>query len=361
MEQKGSTSGFLDLMIQPAFTAKDGVIDLVNESAKQYFLDPGTRISDLLVTGKGEYETLETGCLYLTLSLSGISYGASVRRMDGFDLFTIEQEADQSELQAMALAAQELRLPLSNVMAVADQLFPVADDGESPEMQAQIAKINRGLFQMLRIVSNMSDAYQYTQQTEPRMAVINVTAVMDDIFEQSGELLRHGGIQLVFTNLTQDVFILADKEKLERAVHNIISNAAKFAPKGSPIYARLTRRDTMLYLSVQDSGEGIETRLRGNVHARFRRQPMLEDRRFGIGLGMVLIRSAAALHGGTVLIDHPENAGVRLTMSLAINQSGEQVVRATPFHVDYAGERDHCLIELADVLPSSLYEGKKIN
>ena len=101
--------------------------------------------------------------------------------------------------------------------------------------------------------------------------------------------------------------------------------------------------------------------MRGTVYSRYRRQPGMEDNRFGIGLGMVLIRSTATAHGGTVLIDHPSEGGVRLTMTLAIKQNLDSAVRASIMQVDYAGERDHSLIELSDVLPSSLYETKKIN
>ena len=361
MERKESNSGILDLMIQPAFTVKDGIIDQVNEAAQQYFLESGTHIADLLLTGKSEYRELEEGCLYLTLSISGLPCGASVRRMDGFDIFTIEQEADQAELQAMALAAQELRAPLSSVMTVADRLFPVADEDDDPAVQTQVSQINRGLFQMLRIISNMSDAYRYSQQKETKMAVTNVTSLMEEIFEQSAQLLHHGGTELCFTNLEQSVFSLADREKLERAVHNIISNAVKFSEKGSRIDARLSRRNNMLYLTVQDSGKGISGEMRSNVHSRFRRQPGLEDSRLGIGLGMVMIRSAASVHGGTVLIDHPEGSGTRLIMSMAIRQDVDSMVRASTLQVDYAGERDHALIELSDVLPSTVYTAKKIN
>lgn len=361
MERKEPNSGMLDLMIQPAFTVKDGVIDRVNEAARQYFLEAGTQIADLLLTGKSEYRELEEGCLYLTLSVSGLPCGASVRRIDGLDIFTIEQEADQSELQAMALAAQELRAPLSSVMAVADRLFPVTDTDNDPVVQTQVSQINRGLFQMLRVIGNMSDAYRYSQQTETKMVVMNVTSFMEEIFQQSAELLRHGGTELCFTNLEQTVFSLADREKLERAVHNIISNAVKFAQKGSRIDARLSRRNNMLYLTVQDSGNGIAQEVRSNVHSRFRRQPGLEDNRFGIGLGMVMIRSAASAHGGTVLIDHPEGCGTRLTMSMAIQQDTDSMLRASTLQVDYAGERDHTLIELSDILPSFLYASKKIN
>lgn len=361
MERKESNAGMLDFIIQPAFTVRDGVIDTVNDAAKAYFIEPGTQISELLTTGQAEYRELSEGCLYLTLSLSGVACGASVRRMDDFDLFTLEQESDQAELQAMALAAQELRAPLSNVMAVADQLFPVTDDGNDPDVKVQTAKINRGLYQMLRIVSNMSDAYRYSQQTEPKMAVVDITALMDEIFEQSAYLLRYGGTELCFENLNQRIFGLADREKLERAVHNIISNAVKFSQKGGCVHARLSKRNNMLYLTVQDSGSGISGEMRANVHTRFRRQPGLEDSRFGIGLGMVLIRGAAAIHGGTVLIDHPDGCGTRITMSLAIRQNTDNMVRSGMIHVDYAGERNHGLIELSDVLPGSAYESAKIN
>lgn len=361
MERKESTSGILDLMIQPAFTVKDGVIDYLNAAAKTYFLEPGTPVSDLLTTGQTEYRELGEGCLYLTLSVAGTPCGASVRRMEGFDIFTLEQEADQAELQAMALAARELRTPLSNVMTVADQLFPVTDEDDDPAVRGQISRINRGLFQMLRIISNMSDAYRYSQQTEPKMAVVNITALLGEIFEQSAELLRHGGTELCFTNLEQTIFSLADREKLERAVHNIISNAVKFSEKGSRIDARLSRRNNMLYLTVRDSGKGISREMRSNVHSRFRRQPGLEDNRFGIGLGMVMIRAAASAHGGTVLIDHPDGCGTRITMSMAIRQDTDSMVRASTLQIDYAGERDHSLIELSDVLPVSLYESGNIN
>ncbi len=361
MERKESNPGMLDLMIQPAFTVENGVIQKVNDAGKKYFLESGMQIEDLLLTGKNEYRELNDGCLYLTLSISGIACGASVRKINGMDVFTLEQDADHAELQAMALAAQELRSPLANVMTVADRLFPVTDGADDPAVKEQVAQINRGLFQMLRIISNMSDAYRYDQQTEPRMAVANITAFVEEIFQHSTELLHYGGQKLVFENTAQTVFGLINREKLERAIHNIISNAVKFSAPGDQILARLSRRNNMLYLTVQDEGNGMSPEMRGSIHSRFRRQPGLEDSRFGIGLGMVMIRAAAAAHRGTVLITHPEEGGTKLTMSIAINQDTEPMVRNHGLWVDYAGERDHTLIELSDVLPACVYEAGKIN
>ena len=361
MEQKESRVGMLDLMIQPAFTVKDGVIHQTNAAAGKYFLESGMPVADLLCTGKAEYGDLQDGCLYLSLFVAGMRVEASVRKMDGFDIFTLEQDADHAELQAMALAAQELRGPLSNVMSVADRLFPVADQDDDPMVKAQVSQINRGLFQMLRIIGNMSDAYRYSQQAETSMTVTNIPEFIGEIFQSSGQMLQHGGVDLCFENVHEAVFGLIDQEMLERAIHNIISNAVKFSAKGKPIHARLSRRNNMLYLTVQDSGNGIDPELRGTTHSRFRRQPGLEDSRFGIGLGMVMIRSAAAAHGGTVLLTHPDDGGTKLTMSIAINQNTDTLVRSKTFHIDYAGERNHALTELSDVLPSELYETQNIN
>lgn len=361
MEKNESTVDFINIILQPAFTVKNGVIDQVNEAARKYTLEEGSCICEMLMTGVTEYSELTEGCLYLTLSIAGLSCGASVRRMKEFDLFILEQESDETELQAMALAAQELRAPLSNVMTVADQLFPVADDAENPVVQEQIARINRGLFQMLRIVSNMSDAYRYSQQIEPRQVVVEMSSFLQEIFEKLKSMLEKAEIELVFENLSRPLHTLADAEKLERAIYNILSNAVKFSCKGGKIYMQAFYHKQMLYLTVQDDGEGIKNEVQGSVHARFRRKPGLEDTRFGIGLGMVLIRSAAAVHGGTVLIDHPEGCGTRLTMSIAIRQNMDSVVRSNVLRVDYAGERDHSLLELSDVLPIELYRKDRIN
>lgn len=361
MNDKEPTTGMLNMIVQPAFTVRDGKLQFLNEAAQKRFLEPGSSIWELLSTGQAEYRELTGGCLYLTLSIGGIPSSACVRRMDGFDLFTLEEETDLSELQAMALAAQELRTPLSSVMTVADQLFPLADDGKDPARSTQISRINRGLFQMLRIISNMSDAYRYSQQTLSHLTVQNIRDTVQEIFDKSAALLEHGNIRLCFTNLDRPVFTLVDTEKLERAIHNILSNAVKFSGSGSCIDAKFTRRGNMLYLSVQDPGCGIGSAVRSNIHTRYLRQPGLEDRRFGLGLGMVFIRSAAAAHGGTVLVDQPDGCGTRVTMTLAIDQNVEHTLRTSAFHVDYAGERDHLLMELSEILPLSLYEPDQIN
>ena len=359
MEQTEELYTILNLMDRPAFCVKDDTVCYANAAARQLLIRREDSILPLLKTGKQEYADFRDGCLYLTLTLPGGMWGASITRTTGGDLFVLDQEDTQADLQAMALAAQELRQPLANIMTVADRLFPISGYDPDPALQEQISRINRGLFQMLRIVGNMSDAYRYSQDASAAMETRDIAGMLEEWFQSSAEMVSFAGVQLCYTGRSEPVYGLVDPEKLERAVSNIISNAVKFSPKGSCVNAALRRRGNMLYLTVKDGGSGVPESLRGSVHHRFRREPGIEDQRYGIGLGMVLIRAAAALHGGTVLMENQE--GNRLTMTIAIRENKDSFVRVPRLAVDYAGDRDHRLIELSDVLPPEAYRKENIN
>ena len=111
MEEKKETVGMLDLMIRPVFCVKDQKIFKVNAAAHSLQLAAGMDIRPLLLTGREEYSTFTGGCLYLMLTLDGQPTGASVTRVEDMDVFLLEQDTNQAELQAMALAARELREP----------------------------------------------------------------------------------------------------------------------------------------------------------------------------------------------------------------------------------------------------------
>lgn len=359
MEQFQTVFAMLDLMKHPAFCVQNQIIVKTNPAAAPFLIEAGSNVGAILHTGTEEYAAFTDGCLYLTLMLSGHVLGASVIRMDGVDIFTIEDEQADPQLQALALAARELREPLSNVMVVADQLFPMLDTDDD-KAQNYISRINRGLFQMLRILGNMSDADRYLADTGARQETRDICAVLDEVFSRGAALAAHTDVTLRYTGYPESVYMLADAPKLERMVLNILSNALKFTPAGGTITAKLIRRGTRMYLSVCDSGSGIAENQRGNIFSRYTREVALEDSRNGLGLGMVLIRSTAAAHGGTVLIDHPAGSGTRITISLAIRQN-DTSVRSPRIQIDYAGERDHGLIELSDVLPAHLYHRDQIN
>lgn len=360
MERTEEIMVMLEQIAEPAFLVHDGIITQVNPSASRLLIHTGCCVTELLATGTQEYAAFQGGCLALTLKLGNQLCNASVTRLNGCDLFVLNHEKDQAELQSMALAAQELRNPLSTILSVADRLFPMIGQQNDPAALEQIGKINRGLFQMLRIVSNMSDAYRYAQDSSTRFETRDIRSILDELIAGIIPLMDYTGIHLNYESPREPIFCLVDSEKLERAVHNIISNALKFTPVGSTIEVKLTRRKNMLYLSVQNSTADVPGLSPANFYRQHLRQPGLDDSRFGIGLGMVLIHGAAAAHGGTVLLEKTQQGGTRITMSIALRQNTDPNVRESILHVDYAGERDHRLLELSDSLPAALYRIDKV-
>lgn len=355
MEQTDQSLGLLDLMTRPGFCVKDKKIWKVNPAAESLHLELGSPVSKWLATGKKEYLEFKDGCLYLTLDLYGQLRGASVTRMGDWDIFLLESDGQEPELQALALAARELRDPLTSMMAIADSFFPSVMQHDHTSRES-IARMTRGMYQLLRIIGNMSDADRYSSPTAVHMETTDISALMGEIFERAAALTAHTGVNLTFANLKKPVFSCVDRDMLERAVWNLLSNSLKFTTRGGNIHATLTQQGKLLRLSILDNGEGLSESLKAGFFHRYQRRVAFEDPRQGIGLGMVLVRNVAAHHGGTVLVDQPAGQGTRITITLAVRENTDTLVRSPLFRIDYAGELDHALIELAENLPSSLYE-----
>ena len=334
----------------PAFTVKDNLITACNQAAEAMLVTPDTDVRSLLLTGKEEYAAFQGGCLYLKLSLSSRGCGAVVTREGDTDVFLLEQEPAEAELRSLSLAARELRNPLSNLIIAADGLARQTND--DPAVQEWLARLNRGLNQIHRLVNNMSDASR-SDLLSP-VGMHDWSRLVYEIFEKIQTRLSDTHVTLDFEVPREPVYGYANAGQMERAILNIVSNAMKFMPEGGHIHAVLTRRQNMLHLSIQDSGSGIAQNVLGNVFTRYRRQPGIEDSRYGLGLGMVLIRSTAADHGGTVLIDCPEGTGTRVTMTMAIRQEGTCL--KTPIVPALADESRNILLELSDCLPWEYYK-----
>lgn len=344
MENTSENIIYLDTLTEPAFLVEQGIIVQVNKAAADLLIQPGEPVTPLMYTGEKEYAYFGQGSMYLTLQLGLDRRTASVYRMDGRDLFRLDHD-DRRELTALSLAAMQLREPLSKALLSAERLY-------GPESGEDALRLNRGLYQMLRILGNMADAASPASFQE----TVDIPAVISEIFEKAAALLGRAGVALSYDPLEDPVYGLADPQQLERAVLNILSNCAKFAGRDSRIDASLTRRDDLLLLSIRDNGQGISSALLPTVFTRYQREPSIEDARNGLGLGMVLIKTAAESHGGAVLIDTPEDGGTRITLTLPVRQRDKDILRSPALRPDRYGDRDHALVELSDVLPPEVFD-----
>lgn len=344
MQQSDQCQMILSNLRQPAFIAEEGIITAVNTAASQRFAKVGTAIAELIVTGKEEYETLRSGSLYLTICLEQTQYPCHVTAMQDKQLFVFEEDTARAELQSLALAAQQLNMPVSEISLLVERLSDI--DGEEK------AKISKNLYRLRRILGNMADTAQLTV-SNPRLTNCEMCAVFQEILEKASALLSQSGTQLVYKLPNHSVYSTASAELLRRAVYNMISNAVKYAPAGKPIEAALRHTGKRLAFSITSSCEAGFAE--GNLFNRYTRQPGLEDPRLGLGLGMTLIHAAATAHGGTVLVEKLPGSKLRITMSLPILENKTDNVRSPILIPDIYSGSDQALIELSDVLPYQLY------
>lgn len=352
METQINAAQLVQHIDRPAFCVVDGIITAANKAAADRMIPVNEPVAPLIADAQEEYAEFTDGLLSMPLQVGETKWIASVENMGTCHLFQLEPNSAEAQLQALALAAQKLRDPLTGVMAITDHLFPNLDIAEDSPAAEQMARVNKGLHQILRIINNMSDANRYTTEA-PRMETRDVDAVLRELFEQAAVLCELSGIRVEYHGLSSPAYSLIDSEQLERCIYNILSNCLKSTPAGGSVHAELTRRGNTLYLTVQDTGSGAA----GEFFNRYLREPAIEDSKQGIGLGLKLVEACASTHGGTVLVSPNEKQGLRLTVSLPIRLDGS--LHSPAFRIDHAGERSHGLLELADSLPYELYKPKK--
>lgn len=328
----------LSLSDRPAFCAEDGTIIAANDAAQARQIRPGEPVEPLLASGAEALSEFHQGFLCLTLALPGQQVPATVTALGSRRLFTLEPGDTQTDFRLLSLASQELREPLSDVMALVDALQ--AD----PE---QVAGISRGLHRLLRLISNM------TPHPTPRLELMDVGELLRELWDKTLPACESRDIRFRFTPSPLPVYSCVDGALLNRAIYNLLSNAIKFS-RGGAIELQLSQGRRFFQISLRDSGSSLPD-LDKDPFARFLREPGTGDPRCGMGLGMRMVHDAAMLHGGTVLMDSPPEGGVRVTLSLPLRQNLTNL-RSPRLQIPYTGGRDPMLVELSDVLPTDFYK-----
>ncbi len=355
MDSLLQTETILELLDRPAFLVKSGKIAARNQTAKNRQIPHGEDIANMIADDNTDYAAFTGGLLHMTVWIGMISCRATVTKFADGDLFLLDRDFESAQLQALALAAQQLRTPLSNVICITDDLLPELAGIPGKNLQEHIMQINRGLFQMQRIINNMADAQRFAATPEPILEMTDFTGFFREIVDGIIPVAEHGSIHLVYSDQPKRIIGLADRDLLQRAAHNMLSNALKFSEKGSSIEVSLQCTKKRLCFSVQDHGSGIPPHAQGFLFSRYQREPGIEDSRFGLGLGMTIIQGAAATHGGTVLVEQL-NDGTRVTLSIRLTKDNTFHLRSPQIRIsDYAGGRNKALLEFSETLPASAY------
>ena len=204
--------------------------------------------------------------------------------------------------QLVADAGHELRTPLTSLRTNLDLL--VQSDGSLPaEQRRELLDDVRG--QIAEMTTLVGDLVELARDEPVADAVepVELAAVVG----QAVTRVRRRATSLVFEVTTQPWWLTGDAGDLERAITNLLDNAAKWSPEGGTVRVDL-RQGTLM---IADSGPGIAPDDLPHVFDRFYRSA--ESRQLpGSGLGLSIVRAVAERHGGRVKAETGANGGAVL-------------------------------------------------
>lgn len=124
-----------------------------------------------------------------------------------------------------------------------------------------------------------------------------------------------------------DSTVYADKMKIGQVIYNLVDNAIKFSPKGSNITVTVTEKNEKVFISVKDSGPGIEKDKQNKVFDRFYKTDSSRGRdKQGTGLGLSIVKEIVKAHGEQINLISTEGAGSEFTFSLPKNEDNNQMI-----------------------------------
>jgi two-component system sensor histidine kinase GlrK len=119
----------------------------------------------------------------------------------------------------------------------------------------------------------------------------------------------------------QPVRLRGDKQKLRIMVDNLVSNAIKYSPDGSPLWILLFKRDDRAIIEVADNGPGIPVEERERVFDAFYQGESADKAHVrGTGLGLSIAREYAQAHGGTITVLNTGKTGARFQVELPLDE-----------------------------------------
>ncbi|HVA73880.1 MAG TPA: ATP-binding protein [Acidimicrobiales bacterium] len=229
----------------------------------------------------------------------------------------------RQQAQLISDAGHELRTPLTSLRTNIEVLLRV------PDLPAQdraelMADVNAQLQELTTLVG---DVVELAREDEVQSEPIEVR--FDALVERAVERARRRAPAVVFDVQLTPGSVRAQPTLLERAVLNVLDNAAKWSPPDGHVAVWLARGDRWT-LDVRDQGPGIGERDLPKVFDRFYRADSARAMP-GSGLGLAIVRQVVESHGGTVAAASPPGGGtvIHIELPTVVEQEADDEPAAT--------------------------------
>ena len=224
-------------------------------------------------------------------------------------------ESRDRQSRLVADAGHELRTPLTSLRTNMELLIASSRPGAPKIPQDDMAGLRSDVMAQIEELSTLvGDLVDLAREDAPETVYEPVD--LGEVVERALERARRRRSEIEFVADLQPWFVYGHEAGLQRAVLNVLDNAAKWGPSGDRVEVRMRQvGEGLLELTVDDAGPGIPANERELVFERFYRTTASRSMP-GSGLGLAIVRQVVTKHGGTIAAEASPRGGARLRMVL---------------------------------------------
>ncbi len=227
-------------------------------------------------------------------------------------------ELDRMKSDFIAIAAHELRTPLSVILGYA--MF-LKNEATGPE-QEQLDAVLQSAMRLRSLINDMINL----REVDAGEAVLKLESfalqeMIDEKVDEARPMAEAKGQRIVLSLPERPIVVTADRDKLSIALGNLLHNAIKFTPQGGQVGVRAGQEGDKAWFMVWDTGIGIPSREVDRIFDRFYQvEPSLTRHYEGMGLGLAIVKEMIELHHGHVRVDSREGKGSAFTVTIPVRQ-----------------------------------------
>jgi signal transduction histidine kinase len=219
------------------------------------------------------------------------------------------EAADSLKNAFVGHVSYELRSPLTTIIGFAQLLDDPLIGPLNEKQREYIRHITDSSASLLAIINDILDlATIDAGAMQLELAEVDVRAAVEAAAEGVRPRLAERGVRLNVKLPANIGSFVADEKRVRQVLFNLLSNAVGFSPYGEKVTLSGERTRDAVVFRIADKGPGIPVELRDRIFGRFESHTLGSQHR-GAGLGLAIVRSLMALHGGSITIDSEPGMG----------------------------------------------------
>ncbi len=237
------------------------------------------------------------------------------------------EQITEMKLQFFTNISHDLRTPLTLIISPLEHILKkLEEDKTSENMMAQLKNVYKNAQQLLKEVSALLDFRRLDAGGETlNLQSGDIVDHLNSILVSFADYAEERNIHLSFKHDVDSFVMDYDREKMNKVVYNLFSNALKFTPSGGNVTLAFRNDSDSVIISVADTGKGIPNSDKPNIFKRFYQSATNDSSQTGSGIGLHIASEYVQLHHGTIAVTDNTPVGSIFTVTLPAI-SGERKV-----------------------------------